>query len=411
MRELRKSKDRFDINYRLRSSFKPSPLCRKPITYLETMADWDALNDTVRVSSVFTDVKHSPASAERHALLPTVQAQLLPYFTCNLCGAADFQSLSAYFSHLWHDHSHLQAVGGRVHRVPIRLRPQLFVTCSLCGVHNSGSAGETADQLSVSHVPIHAALLARHGPDSTTAWLCDECDHVCDNRGALALHCLDSEHVCSAYTCRVCLHEVEGVQNYIAHLGRHYLSAMFRCFFCQTALSSESACVAHIKRYHAADYSVHRCGRCGYRTALLHDFVQHVRGHTQLNRLTCERCGAIFQSKKSLVDHARTHETAQFVCETCDRVFSHPQTLRRHQLNTHGRPEECVCAECGRQFASVYSMKRHKAVHTGERPHQCEKCGRAYLQRNDLKLHVKRCKYVSPVDSEPPATMLQSLFH
>ena len=342
------------------------------------------------------DDSDSETGAESSAKLftfPPVEPQLLSYFSCGLCDESGFPGVQVYFDHLWQQHTELHMVGDRIQRVPIRLRPQLFVICALCGLNNKGSNGYCQMYLTRQHMPHHAELVT--GDWSATELHCDGCREVFHERGALALHALDAEHANPAHRCPApgCGHELEGAANYIAHLRRHYLSRPFQCYFCMQMFVTEAGCIAHIKRHHTADYSVHKCTGCGYVTALFHDFLLHIRSHSQLNAHVCHVCGVVFVSKMSLKHHIRTHSDSQFPCDQCGKVFSHPQTRRRHVLNAHQRPDKCTCPVCGRQFGSAYSMKRHYMIHTGERPYQCDKCGRGFVQKGDLQSHYKRCKF------------------
>ncbi|XP_037075808.1 zinc finger protein 569-like [Pollicipes pollicipes] len=320
---------------------------------------------------------------------PPVEPELLHYFSCNLCDAAGFDDVETYFAHLWRTHTEFHMVGGRIQRIPIRLRPQLFVICALCGLNNKGSTGFSNTYLTTAHLPHHAALLR----PPRAPLRCDTCRAEFADRAELALHALDAEHGNAAHRCPVCADEVEGDLNYIAHLRAHYMSRLFQCYFCMTLFATETGCIAHIKKHHAEDYSVHKCSSCGYATALFHDFLLHIRSHSQLNRHVCHVCGVMFVSKMSLKHHIPTHTDSHFPCEQCNKIFSHPQTRRRHVINAHNNPEKCTCPECGRQFGSAYSMKRHYMIHTGERPYQCDKCGRGFVQKGDLQAHYKRCKF------------------
>lgn len=62
-----------------------------------------------------------------------------------------------------------------------------------------------------------------------------------------------------------------------------------------------------------------------------------------------------------------------------------------------------LCDECGRAFRRKWQLIKHHAVHTTDRPHQCE-CGRRYKYKSNLYLHRKRshhsCGEAKRIDDE-----------
>lgn len=52
-------------------------------------------------------------------------------------------------------------------------------------------------------------------------------------------------------------------------------------------------------------------------------------------------------------------------------------------------PDNYPCPECNKPFSSRSLMRRHFMVHTGERPHRCETCGRRFSQLGALNFHKK----------------------
>ena len=52
------------------------------------------------------------------------------------------------------------------------------------------------------------------------------------------------------------------------------------------------------------------------------------------------------------------------------------------------KPENPLeCDECGITVPTVYFMTLHKKVHTGERPHKCNFCDKAYARKTHLTRH------------------------
>ncbi|XP_059097684.1 zinc finger and BTB domain-containing protein 24-like [Tigriopus californicus] len=65
-------------------------------------------------------------------------------------------------------------------------------------------------------------------------------------------------------------------------------------------------------------------------------------------------------------------------------------------LDEHGNPilgpngkTMVRCEDCGKLLADPSSLYRHRKIHTGDKPHTCDICNRVFIQRYNMKQHVK----------------------
>ncbi|KAH8744490.1 hypothetical protein F5883DRAFT_476278 [Diaporthe sp. PMI_573] len=49
------------------------------------------------------------------------------------------------------------------------------------------------------------------------------------------------------------------------------------------------------------------------------------------------------------------------------------------------------CSQCTKTYVAAKHLNRHMITHTGERPHVCTVCGRAFARRDSLKRHSRKC--------------------
>jgi len=62
--------------------------------------------------------------------------------------------------------------------------------------------------------------------------------------------------------------------------------------------------------------------------------------------------------------------------------------IRTGEIGPNGKPS-VKCEQCGKQLADPSSLYRHRKIHTGDKPHKCPYCERRFIQRFNMKQHIK----------------------
>jgi len=60
------------------------------------------------------------------------------------------------------------------------------------------------------------------------------------------------------------------------------------------------------------------------------------------------------------------------------------------------------CEICGKKLADPSSLYRHRKIHSGDKPHKCPFCSRRFIQRYNMKQHIKthRMERMSEAEKE-----------
>ena len=73
----------------------------------------------------------------------------------------------------------------------------------------------------------------------------------------------------------------------------------------------------------------------------------------------------------------------KFSCKFCQKPFNYFKTYHIHEST-----QACsICKICGRKMFSNNTLKHHMKIHTGEKPHSCEKCDKTFRLAYCLERH------------------------
>ncbi|XP_051947449.1 pleiomorphic adenoma gene X [Xyrauchen texanus] len=150
----------------------------------------------------------------------------------------------------------------------------------------------------------------------------------------------------------------------------------------------------------------------------------HLQTHDpNKQELRCEECGKHYNTRLGLKRHVATHATSvtgDLTCKVCRQVYESMSALLEH-LSTHtGRPppgtvvreRKHQCERCGRRFFTRKDVRRHAVVHTGRRDFLCPRCAQRFGRRDHLTRHLKKSHAQEletlnsmPIKEEPSPTM------
>ncbi|KAK8394013.1 hypothetical protein O3P69_006305 [Scylla paramamosain] len=250
------------------------------------------------------------------------------------------------------------------------------------------------------------------------------------------------------YTCRFCGLTVEKWVQLKKHLKKHLEDKPYRCYECDASFNVQKNLRLH-KALHATDSLV--CPECEKTFRRMASFKAHLALHEEDESVTCEicqeefvslaqlephyechsmtigqleerkkpnlvcqECRGEFTSHEMLTHHMKVHrktkkivsskpkrkvpDRSRFVnkCLQCDKKFIKPSQLKRHMMiHTGERPFKCTYEGCDRAFNQKYTMLIHLDIHTGRKDYKCEFCNKEFVQKSNLRCHIKR---VHPVN-------------
>ncbi|XP_052320306.1 zinc finger protein 420-like [Oncorhynchus keta] len=113
-------------------------------------------------------------------------------------------------------------------------------------------------------------------------------------------------------------------------------------------------------------------------------------GNSKEKRFLCMFCNKGFSCPQKVERHQRVHTGEKpFSCTQCEKRFSRQDNLKMHQ-RVHTGEKPFSCTQCHMRFALAGNLKMHLKVHTGERPFACTHCGKRFSERRYLRIHQQK---------------------
>ncbi|XP_076352585.1 uncharacterized protein LOC143247921 [Tachypleus tridentatus] len=286
--------------------------------------------------------------------------------------------------------------------------------------------------------------LAELGFPAKVGYFCHLCDAVIKSYPLYYMHMHNVHKLVKRFQCIIseCKRTFRSPAAFQRHALRHNQKSESFCSMCDMVFGSESELQEHMfSPEHATKYittqeKYNRCEPRNYRCKVCHNwfglfatFVKHME--TESHQYQCMHCGLLFVQPGPRRNHIQSvHPEMANVCEICgvrmpfhQALWSHlslhsivhechkcqRRFLQREQLvahmEVHAPPVPCPWEGCTRKLSSKVGLYNHLRMHRGEADFKCSHCGKGFFKRNMLKSHMKIHQQPSRYTRTVPVTV------
>lgn len=157
----------------------------------------------------------------------------------------------------------------------------------------------------------------------------------------------------------------------------------YRCRVCHSWFGLFATFVKHMET-ESHQYQCQHCGLLFVQPGPRRNHIQSV--HPELANI-CEICGSKMANSQALWSHLSLHSIVH-ECNKCHRRFLQREQLMAH-MEVHAPPTPCPWQGCNRKLATKVGLYNHLRMHRGDTDFRCLTCGRGFFKKKALDSHMR----------------------
>ncbi|XP_046544555.1 uncharacterized protein LOC124254751 [Haliotis rubra] len=191
------------------------------------------------------------------------------------------------------------------------------------------------------------------------------------------------------FPCKQCKAKFHSKESREQHKLLHDGTNPFECRVCFKSFKCLSSCKKHASTHLPVSKRPYSCDICGKGYINNNELTYHKWSHNQTGSNKCTVCQKLFRTRALLKRHMDSHKGRIYKCDSCDKEYKYPSSLRDHLIKfkhtsrdvvTKSRSEQplnkstgkkqdketAMCDVCGLTFDNILSLRAHIRSHKKE---------------------------------------------
>ncbi|XP_060857315.1 transcriptional repressor CTCFL-like [Metopolophium dirhodum] len=217
--------------------------------------------------------------------------------------------------------------------------------------------------------------------------LCDYCPYSTGKRYLLSRH-MKSHSKERPHICTICDRGFKTLTSLQNHVNTHTGTKPYSCRSCPSNFTTSGELVRHVRYKHTHE-KPHKCTVCDYASVELSKMRNHMRCHTGERPYQCPHCTYASPDTFKLKRHLRIHTGEKpYECDICFTKFTQSNSLKTHRQIHSGEKPVFKCDLCPATCGRKTDLRIHvQKLHTSDKPIKCKRCGDAFPDRYQYKVH------------------------